>query len=404
MKILLSAYACHPNKGSEPGIGWNWLKEISKYHEVWAFIYAEQGQREAVQEEIQKLPQKSNIHIIPISVPIYFQNQLYRVRYEIWQWRAYKTAQKFLEEVDLIHHVTIAAWWNCGYMWKLSKPFIFGPLSGAQRIPIAGYSFLRTQNVLYEKIRNLIFDFSWKFWIRFKKAIKNSEMVLCSNEETYIEVKKIRGKKNLVLMTDVGVTERIDKIKKKNSNQNQINLLWAGNIIPLKNLHFFLLVLNNLPKTLNWQLRVAGEGKLLNKLKGEVQKLGIDKRISFLGKIDISQMKAEYDQADIFAFTSLREATGTVLLEAMSHGLPIIAFKMNGAKIVLDDNCSILIDAENKDQMVNDFSNAIIRLAKDPELRQKMGAAGRKRVEEHFLWEKRGKMMNEYYKNILKKK
>lgn len=35
MKILLSAYACEPNKGSEPGVGWSWATEYAKQHQVW---------------------------------------------------------------------------------------------------------------------------------------------------------------------------------------------------------------------------------------------------------------------------------------------------------------------------------------------------------------------------------
>src|SRR5574341_1816909 len=127
MKILLSVYACHPNRGSEPGVGWGWLQELSRKNEVWALFYAEQGQREAVIEAVGKLPYRPNVHLIPMSVPKFFQNRFYRARYEIWQWEAYQFAQKLARDVqfDLVHHVTIAAWWNCGHLWKLNIPFVF---------------------------------------------------------------------------------------------------------------------------------------------------------------------------------------------------------------------------------------------------------------------------------------
>ena len=53
--------------------------------------------------------------------------------------------------------------------------------------------------------------------------------------------------------------------------------------------------------------------------------------------------------------------------------------------------------------MVRDFSDAIIKLAKNPRLRKKMGEAGMKRAEKHFLWEKRGVMMNKIYHKALKR-
>jgi len=51
--------------------------------------------------------------------------------------------------------------------------------------------------------------------------------------------------------------------------------------------------------------------------------------------------------------------------------------------------------------MLYDFRDAIIKLCENPELRYEMGENARKRVEEYFLWEKRGKMMNDIYKKIL---
>ena len=88
LKVLLSAYACHPNRGSEPGVGWNWLKELSKDNEVWAFIYAKQGQKKSVEETVALLSYRDNIHVVPITVPKFFQHRFYRIRYEIWQWKA----------------------------------------------------------------------------------------------------------------------------------------------------------------------------------------------------------------------------------------------------------------------------------------------------------------------------
>ena len=53
--------------------------------------------------------------------------------------------------------------------------------------------------------------------------------------------------------------------------------------------------------------------------------------------------------------------------------------------------------------MINDFRDAIIKLCESPELRYELGENARKRVEEYFLWEKRGKMMNDIYKQIFNK-
>jgi len=74
---------------------------------------------------------------------------------------------------------------------------------------------------------------------------------------------------------------------------------------------------------------------------------------------------------------------------------------LNGAKNIIDPSCGILIDITNSKQMINDFANAIIKLYENPKLRIEMGNNARKKVEENFLWEKRGRMMQKYYEMII---
>jgi glycosyltransferase involved in cell wall biosynthesis len=99
-------------------------------------------------------------------------------------------------------------------------------------------------------------------------------------------------------------------------------------------------------------------------------------------------------------FPSLREGTGTVIVEAMSYGLPVVALNIHGARCVLNEDCAFLVPVTNKKQMVEDYRSAILSLYHDPELRRKMGESGRRRVQEYFLWDKRGKAMNDIYRQV----
>jgi len=135
--------------------------------------------------------------------------------------------------------------------------------------------------------------------------------------------------------------------------------------------------------------------------KKKIEQRGLEKQSFFLGKIDYSQMSEHYQWADVFVFPSLREATGTVIVEAMSYRLPVIALNIHGATIVLDDSCAIRIPVASKEQMIRDFRDAIIKLYNGPELRRKMGEVGRWRVEENYLWEKRAKKISKIYREIV---
>lgn len=407
LRLLLSAYACHPNKGSEPGAGWNWVKELSKENELWVLFYSGQGQDKSLQQTIGTLEHRRNIHLVPLGVPKFLEKRLYLIRYEVWQWTAYKVAKELVEKVniDLIHHVTISAWWNCGHLWKLKLPFIFGPILGAQQTPLAGYAFLRLRDQAYELLRWFVFHVSWAVWPRPRRAMKRAKVVLVGNLDTEAKVRKVLDGDSVRLVSAAGVSRSTieDPSSVVREEIGAIVLLWSGSLIPRKNFGLLLRVLVSLPPDLEWSLRVAGDGKLMNYWKKEVQAVHLHDRVVFLGRIEHSEMAREYRRTDVFVFPSLREGTPAVLIEAMSHGLPIIALDIHGARVLCDNSTAILIPVESKKQMMKDFRDAIVKLYNDPELRRTMGQAGRRKAEENYLWEKRGQTVNEIYRIILDK-
>ena len=66
LKVLISAYACEPHKGSEPGVGWNWARQIAEFAEVWVITRA--NNREIIEEEFKRNP-VSNLHFIYVDLP-----------------------------------------------------------------------------------------------------------------------------------------------------------------------------------------------------------------------------------------------------------------------------------------------------------------------------------------------
>ena len=66
MKVLLSAYACEPDKGSEPAVGWNWVRQVSRFHEVWVITRA--NNRKPIEKALAKNP-LPNAHFIYFDLP-----------------------------------------------------------------------------------------------------------------------------------------------------------------------------------------------------------------------------------------------------------------------------------------------------------------------------------------------
>ena len=105
--------------------------------------------------------------------------------------------------------------------------------------------------------------------------------------------------------------------------------------------------------------------------------------------------------SDLFIFPSLRDTSGNVVLEAMSQGLPIIAFDHQGMHDILTDKCAIKIPVTNYEKMVRDLAKAIDKIATNCELREKMGNASLQRIKDNYLWDDKSKRMIEIYKEVL---
>ena len=154
-KVLVSAYACSPYRGSEPGMGWNYLQAVAEHNEVWAIV-----EEEKWKSDIEKFihnsssfilnPSLKNIHWIFIHKPrARWLRKIwppsYYWFYRIWQWKAYKEALKLHKEVkfDLVYQLTMTGFREPGYLWKLDAPFAWGPIGGNVNVdwrlmPLAG--------------------------------------------------------------------------------------------------------------------------------------------------------------------------------------------------------------------------------------------------------------------------
>jgi glycosyltransferase involved in cell wall biosynthesis len=126
---------------------------------------------------------------------------------------------------------------------------------------------------------------------------------------------------------------------------------------------------------------VVGEGDLQPRLEEIAQENSVRDRVIFAGAFQLAQLKGCYSRADVFVMPSRQEGFGIVFLEAMASGKPVIAGDHGGApEIVRDGVTGFSVDPDDLETL----TARLVQLLQDEPLRMKMGAAGRRRVEETF--------------------
>jgi glycosyltransferase involved in cell wall biosynthesis len=129
------------------------------------------------------------------------------------------------------------------------------------------------------------------------------------------------------------------------------------------------------------RLSIAGAGALKQEFTERAQALGVASRCEFTGVYAGPRERRSFmERLDIFALPSITEGTPNSVIEAMALGLPIVASDVGGIPDVVSADAGILIQTKDSGAM----AEAIIRLARDPQLRKRMGEGARKRYEQLF--------------------
>jgi glycosyltransferase involved in cell wall biosynthesis len=127
------------------------------------------------------------------------------------------------------------------------------------------------------------------------------------------------------------------------------------------------------------------------------RRLDVSDHVLFLDYLPYHELVDAYGACDIYVLPSEYEAFGIVLLEAMASRRPVVAADVGGVSdVVVDGETGYLVRYGDRDAM----RNALLRLLRDPDLRDRFGRAGRQRVEAYFTWDRVVDMLEEIYREL----
>lgn len=402
VKVLVSAYACEPYRGSEPGVGWNWAKQIARFAEVWVITRA--NNRDVIEEELKKNPEP-NLHFIYVDLPKWMRfwkkgQKGVHLYYYLWQFATYFRARKLTQEIkfDIAHHITFVNDWMFSGLSFLNIPFVWGPIGS--NIPINHKFLPAIQYYIFDRIKH-----SFRLLIRFfdplflLTLLKSNKIILISKNQFKLYPFKYTNNSKIIVQQANAVNIQNKRIAYK--QKDNVIIYSAGSLIPIKGYHLSIFAFFKVCLKLNEvKYVISGTGFFKKYLDSLIERLNIKNRIIFTGKIERDDVLNLMHHSDIFLFPSF-EGGGMVVLEAMASGLPVVCLDYGGPGEMVTEECGIKVKPITFEQTVNDLADALLKLANDPELRKKMGEAGRRRVLEHYTWEKKGEFIKKVYEEVL---
>jgi glycosyltransferase involved in cell wall biosynthesis len=397
LKVLITAFACEPHRGSEPGVGWNWALQAARYHEVW--VITRELYRKVISAEMATAPEelKGNLHFVYYDIPIWLRRLCIneRIWFSLWEMGLLSRARELEREVgfDVTHHLNFVTVEMPGLLWKLDTPFVWGPVGGGQ-VPPASLKeyyggFWAAEMVRAVRKQLLAFN---PF---VRGAAKNAASIIVSNRETERLVAPMTGTP-LLSATEIGVA--IPAPRPQRERTGRLEIAWAGVLTPRQGPLLALDVAAELKQRgVDFRLRFAGVGPWRERLEQRIGELELRNRVEVLGAVPFDEMSRFYFESDVFLFTSLQDTTGTVVAEAMSHGLPIVTLDHQGAALMVTDQCGVKVKIESPRQVVHGMAAALQLMSMHPEWREGLGSGARRRVEEHYTWQNKADLLRETY-------
>lgn len=393
MRILLSAFACDPDKGSEFAVGWNWAMSLVRVgHEVVVLTCSEA--RPAIERAMQRMPRDLRLRCEYFDVPKPFRWRArgpLHLHAALWQWLAVKFARELhkREQFDCVHHVTYAGLRIPSFMGRLGIPFVFGPVGGGESAPWRlrwGYS---PHGLIYDAMRdvaNVVVRFTPFMTDTFARA---ERIYVTSSETLRLLPRRFRDKAQveLAIGTEESEVASCRVLPARPPSNGCFRVLYAGRFVDYKGMHLGLPAFARLVEAVpNARLTMAGEGPMKCRWQKLARELGIAANVDWLPWQGHEAMAKLYADHDVLLFAAMHDTGGMVVLEAMSHGLPVVCLKLGGPATLVNASCGFAVDTDGKSasQVIAEMGDALIRLAHES-TRLPLATGARQRCRD-FSW------------------
>ncbi|MBW4665686.1 MAG: glycosyltransferase family 4 protein [Chroococcus sp. CMT-3BRIN-NPC107] len=406
LKVLMSAYACRPDKGSEPGVGWNMARELVKCYDVWVITRTEN--QVAIEAELAARPVRG-LNFIFYDLPLWLrwwkqEEKGVHLHYYLWQIGIYSLAQALNQEqkFDLVHHVTYGRYCVPSFLALMPVPFIWGPLGGGEAAPKAFWQDFGWRGKLYESLRDL------SCWVGerdpfVRLTAKRCAVAIVATSETSARLSKLGVKRIEIISGQTGINQQeLDQLKQfsRSPLDTPIRFVSIGRLLHWKGFHLGLRAFAqaNLEQSEYW---IIGNGPERNSLESLANELGIGERVRFWGQIPRAQALSALGQCCALVHPSLHDFSPTICLEAMAAGRPVICLDLGGPATQVSQDAGLKIPAHTPDRAVQGLAEAMTHLAQDADTRTRMGEAGQKRISEIYSWEIKRQFLVNLYEDIL---
>jgi glycosyltransferase involved in cell wall biosynthesis len=396
------AYACNPQGTGEHWLGWGWAEQAARNYEV--DLITTPKARDAV--DAVSRPLGITAHFV--DVPGWFRKATELAgagwqRKFAWQKRVARLARELQDRkrFSIVHQTTFHSFRAPFRAAALGIPSVWGPIAGGEHVP-PGFERYLGQARFSECARNLVNQLSLHF-PGVKRSLRQVGQIFVSNQTTLRFLPpEARSKCRVVPPNALRARDEalVAEPLKPAASGPAFRLIYVGNCVATRAipLVFEALEKSELP---DFQFTIVGSGPALDYWKRLLTSMRIGAKVRFAGQLPHARLDEVYASADALVFPALRDSGGSALLEAMARGLPVVCLDWAGPGEMIDERSGIKVPVNRPPETVEALAAAFARLHRHPELRESLAAGARQRVQDHFRWTAKKRILDETYQSLI---
>lgn len=402
LRVLVSAYACEPNKGSEPGVGWSMVNALANSFDV--VVVTRSNNRTAIENALAG-PTNANVKFIYADLPVWLRfwkrnGRWIRTYYYLWQFAALLRVRSELRnrEFDVAHHITMVNDWIFTFLAFLRMPLVWGPVGTHPKLP-AGMG-LPAKVRITDHLRSYFQAAVRSVDPFYRWAVRKADLIVGIDAGVFARgpLREVPSERRHVHPA-IGVEELVEKAPRKESAP--LSVISIGRLVPLKgfdlSISAFAKAARENPEI---RLKIIGDGPERERLEEQAKSMGIAEKVTFERWMKRDQALQMLASSDLFLFSSF-EGGGMVVLEALMVGVPVVCLNYGGPGRMVVEGVGVAVPLSNRTNVLQAMSDAIIRFASDRSLLIATGANARNHVRDHYMWTAQAAQAANWYRRAI---
>lgn len=302
-------------------------------------------------------------------------------------------------EWDIVHRITPLSptmpSWMAPQLTAARVPFVVGPLNGGTPWPRQFDGARRAEREWLSYARA-----AYRYLPGYARTREHAAALIIASRASWAELPE-RWRARAVYVPENGIDPDLFIPRAALPQTQPLQVTFVGRLVPYKGAD---MLFEGLARPLGEgrvHLHVVGDGPALPELRARVATAHAEGAVTFHGWRNQADVAALLAASDLFAFPSIREFGGGVVLEAMACAVPPLVVDYGGPGELVNEDCGYRISLGSRESIVGQITATMDEILRHPEQLRAKGAAARQRVERLFTWDEKAQQMGAIYAWVL---